>query len=87
MINETSQIFKGFGRILEDNHSSTFKGGESWEYGYDILLNKFKYIWENLWGFYEDMYFVILENWLYLVERRVDLHLWSTYPLLNELYV
>ena len=48
MINKASQIFKGFGRRLEDNDSSTFKGGESWEYGYDILLNKFKDICENL---------------------------------------
>jgi hypothetical protein len=47
-INEDSQIFKAFGRRLEDNHSITLKGGESWEYGYDILLKKFKDILENL---------------------------------------
>ena len=37
MIIEASQIFKGFGRRLEDNHSRTFKGGKSWKYGYDIF--------------------------------------------------
>ena len=42
MINESYQIFKGFGRRLEDNHSSTYKGGKPWEYGYDVLLKKFK---------------------------------------------
>ena len=62
-INEVSRIFKGFGRKLEDKHSSTFKGGESWEYGYDVIQRYIIEFVRILWGYI----LVILENLLYLV--------------------